>query len=136
MSEESFRRPTDTVRSYELIWKGNVPTVRPSNWAPGYTPGHMASVDEAVKYGMHRLQQDLSDMREKWLNINTLAMSLAADDMEQADAVKAAAEPTTKKCDGSCGDDNPHDSHLTKAGRKRYIEPHTEQVDHGGFEDH
>ncbi|AVR56972.1 hypothetical protein PBI_TRISCUIT_100 [Microbacterium phage Triscuit] len=93
---ETFRaRPEAQTRSYELIWKGNIPTVRPSNWAPGYTPGHMESVDEAVKYGMHRLQNDLADMREKWVNINTLAMTLAAEDMNAADAARAAAQSHT-----------------------------------------
>ncbi|MEG2887225.1 MAG: hypothetical protein RR853_08880 [Aurantimicrobium sp.] len=92
MSDDAttFRaRPEATTRSYELIWKDNIPTVRPSNWAPGYTPGHMATVDEAVKYGMHRLTKDLADMREKWVNMNALQMSLAVDDMNQADSMKA-----------------------------------------------
>lgn len=99
MTEESFHRPKDDVRSYELVWKKNIPTVKESNWAPGYTPGHMVSVDEAVKYGMHKLQKELADMREKWVNLNTLAMSLAADDMEQADAIRAVHQSDNEEID-------------------------------------
>lgn len=76
-------RPNDTVRSFELVWKRNVPVVRPSNWAPGYTPGHYASVDEAVKGGLARLTQEIADVREKWVALNAMAMSLVADDMKQ-----------------------------------------------------
>lgn len=28
---------------------------------------------------------------------------------------------TTRKCDGSCGDNSPHDSHLTDAGKASYL---------------
>lgn len=98
-SADTFRaRPEATTRSFELVWKKNVPVVRPSNWAPGYTPGHYETPDEAVKGGLARLTQDIQDVREKWVALNAMAMAFVAAD-------EAAAEPT-------------------------------EQVDHGGFEDH
>jgi hypothetical protein len=76
-------RPNDTIRSYELVWKRNTPVVRPSNWAPGYTPGHFASVDEAIKGGLARLTQEIADVREKWVALNAMAMSVMASDMNQ-----------------------------------------------------
>lgn len=97
-SADTFRgRPEATIRSYELVWKKNIPVVRPSNWAPGYTPGHFATVDEAIKGGLARLTQEITDVRERWITLNKMAIEVMAD--------AEAQEPT-------------------------------EQVDHGGFEDH
>jgi len=78
-SAETFSsRPGETIRSYELVWKKNIPVVRPSNWAPGYTPGHHATVEEAVKGGLARLTHDIADMREKWVNLTQMAAEIMA----------------------------------------------------------
>lgn len=42
----------------------------------------------------------------------------------------------TEPCDGTCGDDSPHDAHFTEAGRQRYTGAGTpDQVDREGTGD-
>lgn len=81
--EAMHTRPLGTTRSYELVWKGTTPTVRESNWAPGYTPAHFETVDEAVKFGMHKLNNELADMREKWVKMMALIAAMAEQDLDQ-----------------------------------------------------
>ena len=76
MNQSNTSRLAATTRSYELVWKGNNPSVQESNWAPGYTPAHQETVEDAVKVGMAKLTQEISDIREKWLKLNILLNQL------------------------------------------------------------
>ena len=66
-------RPKDTPRSWVVKWKGNKPVLEQSNWAPGYTTGHQETEQQAIAMEIAHLLQNISDFREKWLNINLLA---------------------------------------------------------------
>lgn len=68
-----MNRPKDTDRSFIVKWKGNVPTIEASNWAPGYTPGHQETPQGAISMEIVELVQHIENFREKWLAINLLA---------------------------------------------------------------
>lgn len=71
-------RPSDQVRSYQLTWKGNNPTVQESHWQPGYTEAHKATIEEAIQEGMAQLTKTIADDRERWIKINMLVAELVA----------------------------------------------------------
>lgn len=81
--EHTTRNHDTPTRSYVLGWKGNMPKVEESHWAPGYTEAHKATVDEAVKFGMNRLHKEVADAREKWININTLVAAMVDQDLDE-----------------------------------------------------
>lgn len=87
--EHTTRKHDTPVRSYVLTWKGNMPHVEESHWAPGYTEAHKDSVDEAVKFGMSRLAADIADVRQKWVSLNALVAAMAEQDLD--DGIKSEA---------------------------------------------
>ena len=68
-------RPNDksNYKSWVVNWKGNTPVLVQTAWAPGYTPGHQATEQEAIAAEVISLMQHISDFREKWLKINLMA---------------------------------------------------------------
>jgi hypothetical protein len=83
--EAMSTRPRDTVRSYQLIWKGTTPHIQESNWSPGYTKGHKATIDEAVKFGMQQLTEEISRDRERWIKLTALIAAMVEQDMEEGE---------------------------------------------------
>ena len=72
----------DHTHSYILVWKKDIPTIEESHWQPGYTPAHCASVDDAIKYAAKVLTEELADLRQKWVNINTMMAAIIESDTE------------------------------------------------------
>lgn len=93
------KRPIDSdhIKSYVIKWKGNKPVVEPTVWQPGYTPGHMETVPEAIAMEVSHLLKNIADFREKWLNLNLLAEQekhlIAADAFGQLIGVEETDDP-------------------------------------------
>ena len=127
-----IHKPKGDVKSYVVHWNKNVPEVRETHWAPGYTPAHCATPAEALAHAGVGLIQDIANIREKGLRLQTLGAHLSMETLANAfgQMVSAGAEEEepideveAEYRDTAAGDDD--------------LEPiDEEQADFGGWEDH
>lgn len=89
-----IHKPKGDVKSYVVHWNKNVPEIRETHWAPGYTPAHCATPAEALAHAGVGLIQDIADIREKWLRLQTLGAHLSMETLANAfgQMVSAGAE--------------------------------------------
>ena len=89
-----IHKPKGDVKSYIVHWNKNVPEIRETHWAPGYTPAHCATPAEALAHAGVGLIQDIADIREKWLRLQTLGAHLSMETLANAfgQMVSAGAE--------------------------------------------
>ena len=89
-----IHKPKGDVKSYIVHWNKNVPEVRETHWAPGYTPAHCATPAEALAHAGVGLIQDIANIREKWLRLQTLGAHLSMETLANAfgQMVSAGAE--------------------------------------------
>ena len=89
-----IHKPKGDVKSYIVHWNKNVPEIRETHWAPGYTPAHCATPAEALAHAGVGLIQDIANIREKWLRLQTLGAHLSMETLANAfgQMVSAGAE--------------------------------------------
>ena len=129
-----IHKPKGDVKSYIVHWNKNVPEVRETHWAPGYTPAHCATPAEALAHAGVGLIQDIANIREKWLRLQTLGAHLSMETLANAfgQMVSAGAEEEkpideveAEYRDTAAGDDDlePIDESLVnKAGEQQVDE--------------
>ena len=144
-----IHKPKGDVKSYVVHWNKNVPEVRETHWAPGYTPAHCATPAEALAHAGVGLIQDIANIREKWLRLQTLGAHLSMETLANAfgQMVSAGAEeeepekpegcPAYRFIDGgndiaSCVTMGEHDSHYAPGVGYFSDQDHRNAVDQMG----
>ena len=73
-------RPSDqikAIRSYVLFRKQDgMLTVKPSHWAPGYTPGHKATPEEAIDFAINEAEAEMHIAQNKVVKLHELRSAL------------------------------------------------------------
>ena len=80
-------------KSFTVVWQKNKPEVRETHWAPGYTPAHHATPAEALAYAGVGLIEQIADIREKWLRLQTLGAHLSSETLANAFGQMITEEP-------------------------------------------
>ena len=88
-----IHKPKGNVKSYVVHWTKNKPEVREAHWAPGYTPAHCATPAEALAYAGVGLIEQIADIREKWLRLQTLGAHLSSETLANAFGQMVTEEP-------------------------------------------
>ena len=88
-----IHKPKGNVKSYVVHWNKNEPEVRVTHWAPGYTPAHCATPAEALAHAGVGLIEQIADIREKWLRLQTLGAHLSSETLANAFGQMVTEEP-------------------------------------------
>ena len=88
-----IHKPKGGVKSYVVHWTKNKPEVRETHWAPGYTPAHCATPAEALAHAGVGLIEEIANIREKWLRLQTLGAHLSSETLANAFGQMVIEEP-------------------------------------------
>lgn len=81
-TEGDEMRPSDQIkatRSYVLHREQNGELkIKPSHWAPGYTPGHQPTPDEAIDFAIEQAELEMNQAQAKVVELHDLKASLLA----------------------------------------------------------